>query len=908
MPTTITVDRHTTHRGAPSPVFRSSARRLVFRGAWALLLLCLCGTGTAFPGTAYAGASVSEGDTDLPEDTSTPGWVAVGGAATGAIGTAYDQDWFAVELDAGRTYRFALTGSPGGGGTLPDTYFRAIYNSEGQYQSKTYNDNFGGSRDSRVTFTPTESGIYYARVSGDRDEIGTYTLRVTDMTPPEAQESGTPDGAADDAAPESETDQSQNEPANVPESDTDLPNDNTTPGRVAVGGSATSTIEIPYDQDRFAVELEAGRTYRFALTGSPGGGGTLPDTYFRAIYNSEGQYQSDSYNDNFGGSRDSRVTFTPDADGTYYARVSGDRDEIGTYTLSVTDVTPQESETPNGAADDAAPESETDQSQNEPANVPESGTDLPNDNTTPGRVVVGDSVMGAIETVGDQDWLAVELEADTAYRIDLRGSRTGDGTLLFTDLYGIYTANSTLIVAAGQPGQAPPNGNDYYPNSHPEGFNSRVNFTPEESGTYYVAVSGALGAWPSWEATGTYTLRVRELDDFTADTGTNGTVAVGGVAIGEVDYGDDVDWFAVTLEASRGYQIDLKGFDSGDGTLPDPQIRGIYTADSVLIDGTTHDESVIENDVFDFDDIGWNSRVVFEAPESATYYVAASAWDYSAWEHGAWHQGDEGSYTLSVTEFADDPTAGTLAPGALEVGGAVSGAVDYEGDRDWFAVELEAGTRYRFDLKGYGTGDGTLRDPKLYKMRDEDGTRIPGTANNNNRNPTGIKDRYNSRVNFTPEESGTYYVVAGSAKTKYWERTGSYTLQVVTDAFTAGPDTSGTVEVGGSVHSAIEFSNDVDWFAVTLEAGTLYRIDQVSAGSYVEGVGLKIPHLFGIHDADGTLIDGTADDLHNGPPEWSRVHFTPEADGTYYVAAGSFTGYEGAYRLSVEELAEGTIY
>ena len=128
-------------------------------------------------------ASVSEGDTDLPNDNSTPGRVAVGDSATGAIGTAGDQDRFAVDLEAGRTYQFDLTGSPGGGGTLPDTFFRAIYNSEGQYQTDSYNDDFEGGRDSRVTFTPTESGTYYARVSGDRDEVGSYTLSVTDVTP-----------------------------------------------------------------------------------------------------------------------------------------------------------------------------------------------------------------------------------------------------------------------------------------------------------------------------------------------------------------------------------------------------------------------------------------------------------------------------------------------------------------------------------------------------------------------------------------------------------------------------------------------------------------------------------------------------------------------------------------------------
>ena len=126
--------------------------------------------------------SASEGGSDLPNDNSTPGRVAVGGSATGAIGTGGDQDRFAVELVAGRTYQFDLTGSPGGGGTLPDTFFRAIYNSEGRYQADSYNDDFDGGRDSRVTFTPSEGGIYYARVSGDRDETGSYTLSLTEVT------------------------------------------------------------------------------------------------------------------------------------------------------------------------------------------------------------------------------------------------------------------------------------------------------------------------------------------------------------------------------------------------------------------------------------------------------------------------------------------------------------------------------------------------------------------------------------------------------------------------------------------------------------------------------------------------------------------------------------------------------
>ena len=106
--------------------------------------------------------SVSEGDTDLPNDNSTPGRVAVGGSATGAIGTAGDQDRFAVELEvAGRTYRFDLTGSPGGGGTLPDTFFRAIYNSAGRVPS--------GQLQRRLRGRPGQPGGVHG--NGERDVL-----------------------------------------------------------------------------------------------------------------------------------------------------------------------------------------------------------------------------------------------------------------------------------------------------------------------------------------------------------------------------------------------------------------------------------------------------------------------------------------------------------------------------------------------------------------------------------------------------------------------------------------------------------------------------------------------------------------------------------------------------------------
>ena len=49
------------------------------------------------------------------------------------------------------------------------------------------------------------------------------------------------------------------------------------------------------------------------------------------------------------------------------------------------------------------------------------------------------------------------------------------------------------------------------------------------------------------------------------------------------------------------------------------------------------------------------------------------------------------------------------------------------GDRDWLAVTLEAGTRYRIELEGSPTSQGTLADSYLRGVYDAGGNLIPDT-------------------------------------------------------------------------------------------------------------------------------------------------------------------------------------
>ena len=585
-----------------------------------------------------------------------------GGSATGNIETKGDRDWFAVDLEAGKSYRIDLEGSSKDHGTLFDPAILGIHDSNGDRIANTGNNNGYDEFDSVVIFTPEADGAYYIAAgshsfrSGSSllSYTGSYRLSVTEATV-------TDDHSADTG----------------------------TSGTVAVGSSTIGEIETSGDRDWYAVTLDAGTTYRIDLTGSDTGRGMLSDPYLSGIHDSNGDRVAGTGNNNGGGGRDSRVFFTPDAGGTYYVNAGAIDSELGTYRLSVT----------------------------------ESEPDVAADTGTGATVAVGGSVTGEIDYEGDRDWFAVTLQAGKSYGIDLEGSWTGQGTLSDPYIRGIYDSSGGLIAGT----ENDDGGLDR---------NSRVAFTPDADGTYYIAA----GAYNS--EVGTYRLSVTEADaDHSADTGTSGTVAVGGSVVGEIETFYDQDWFAVDLEAGKTYRIDLEGYYAGQGTLYETHLRGIYDSNGDRIPDTENTDG----------QDGYNAFVIFTPEAAGTYYIAAAGLITY-----------RGTYRLSVAEVTpgvtiiDDHSADTDSSGTVAVGGSATGRIDYEGDRDWFAVELEAGKSYRIDLEGPYTGGGTLDDPYLRGIHDSNGDLIPGTEMDDGGH------RLNSRISFSPDAAGTYYIAAGA--------------------------------------------------------------------------------------------------------------------------------------------------
>ena len=111
--------------------------------------------------------------------------------------------------------------------------------------------------------------------------------------------------------------------------------------------------------------------------------------------------------------------------------------------------------------------------------------------STTGRVTVGNSLTGEIETTNDSDAYAVELVAGRTYRIDLEGAATDKGTLADPFLRWLRDSSGNGLHGT----------RDY---DGGEGLNPRQVFTPQVSGTYYITASG------QGDSVGTYTLTVTD--------------------------------------------------------------------------------------------------------------------------------------------------------------------------------------------------------------------------------------------------------------------------------------------------------------------------------------------------------------------------------------------------------------
>lgn len=163
---------------------------------------------------------------------------------------------------------------------------------------------------------------------------------------------------------------------------------------------------------------------------------------------------------------------------------------------------------------------------------------------------------------------------------------------------------------------------------------------------------------------------------------------------------------------------------------------------------------------------------------------------------------------------ADDFSADTSTTGAVALGSNRSGVVEVNGDRDWFAVDLQAGRSYEFRLDSAG-----LADP-LLRLRNGAGTEL---ASNDDISGTNL----NSLISFTASSSGRHYLEAAAFNDS---GTGGYTVSAadVTPA-------AGTPLLYLSLQNAVSLSNPAVLKGLTANTNDILAFDGTRFSTWLNG-------------------------------------------------------------------------
>ncbi|MBL8481324.1 MAG: Ig-like domain-containing protein [Rhodocyclaceae bacterium] len=455
--------------------------------------------------------------------------------------------------------------------------------------------------------------------------------------------------------------------------------------------------------------------------------------------------------------------------------------------------------------------------------------------STTGRLTVGGSATGNIETANDQDWFAVTLTAGQSVQIDQQGAGTGQGTLADSFLR-LYNSSGTLIASNDDGGS---------------NFNSRIMYTPTSTGTYYVAAGGFS------TQTGTYRVSVGSVDS-AAPRLLSSSPADG--AAGVAPGANIVLNFSENVRVGAG-NFTLTNLDTGTALN-----IAVTDTSQVTISGSTLTINPAS-------DLTAGRRYALTVGQGVV--LDASGNTYAGLPAGA--------LDFTTATPGDDYAGTTATSGRLSVGGSVTGSIETRGDQDWFAVSLNAGQTVQLELQGAGSSQGTLADPYM-RLLSSSGSVL---ATNDN----GGGAPYDAHITYTAATAGTYFVSAEAAGGTY---TGTYRLSAGGDDFLATTATTGQVSVGGSATGRVEVAGDQDWFAVTLNAGTSYTIREFAAS----GQTLADTFIRGIYNSAGVLQANTINDDADGSLS-SRVTFAPSVSGTYYIAASGYGSDTGTYSVSV---------
>ncbi|WP_427450801.1 calcium-binding protein [Litorimonas sp. WD9-15] len=377
--------------------------------------------------------------------------------------------------------------------------------------------------------------------------------------------------------------------------------------------------------------------------------------------------------------------------------------------------------------------------------------DFAGDSTTLGVIPTdGTTVQGRIDFEDDVDWFAITLEASQAVRLTLTQNQIFALRLQSPELNFLSGTNQELIVSA------------------------------ETAGTYFFSVNDN----GSIRSVDEYTLSAEIIeDDFASDSSTEGRVTIGQTINGQINFEGDTDWFEITLTGDEVVVIETEA----DFNFPEFNFNLVNSDGDILEFGSTlflSDGNIVQ-------------RLVIDQAYSGLFYISVQG------EPGA-GSNQAVDYTFSAASFQDDFAGNAMTDGVISIGENASGQIDFEGDEDWFAINLTEG--------------------EIVRIRSTEDIGLALFSANGQRFVSGnvpSDPAFSSELITDGTLSGTFYVAV-----EFGLEGTNYILEsdIIEDDFSSDANTTGVVPQTGTTTGSIDFNNDSDWFAITLTAGETIRI------------------------------------------------------------------------------------
>ena len=218
----------------------------------------------------------------------------------------------------------------------------------------------------------------------------------------------------------------------------------------------------------------------------------------------------------------------------------------------------------------------------------------------------------------------------------------------------------------------------------------------------------------------------------------------------------------------------------------------------------------------------------------------------------------------------DDHANSSAEATAIEIGEAVEGSLEYNGDVDYFVFDAAEGETYELSV-----APGTLEDPTV-ALYDADTWQLAYDDDSGG--------SLAPLLFWSADGSGPRYVEVGGYGI------GSYTLTVavsdVDDDHADSPEGATAAGVDVPVGGSLDYRGDVDFFVFDAVEGEVYQID-------VEPGTLEDPTV-ALYDADGWQLDYDDDSGDSLAP---RLLWPASSSGPLYVEVGGYGA--GSYTLTI---------